>query len=155
MLAEKLHINSRLIALSGCVGGRIPQLILAGSMAEAETSALDMRSIFGDDFYLEVQNHGIDEERRVAYGIRLISQKYGIPIVATNDVHYVERSDADVQATLMCIQMNKVITDGRPLGFESDEFYFKSTEEMKALFAGFDGAVENTVKIAEKCNFDF
>ena len=97
-----------LIALSGCVAGKIPQLILAGSMTEAEQCALEMKSIFGDDFYLEVQNHGLDDERKVAYGIRLISEKCGIPMVATNDVHYLERSDADMQATLMCIQTNKI-----------------------------------------------
>ena len=114
-----------------------------------------MKGIFGDDFYLEVQNHGLDEERKVAYGIRLISEKCDIPMVATNDVHYIERSDADMQATLMCIQTNNVITDGRPFGFETDEFYFKTTSEMKVLFSQFRGAIENTVKIAEKCNFDF
>ncbi len=144
-----------LIALSGCVAGRIPQLIIAGSMAEAEAYAIEMREIFGDDFYLEVQNHGLDEERKVAYGIKLISEKLGIPMVATNDVHYLERSDAEIQATLMCIQTNSVITDGRPLGFETDEFYFKTSEEMRVLFSSFKGAVENSVKIAEKCNFDF
>ena len=144
-----------LIALSGCVAGKIPQLILAGSMSEAEAEAIRMRDIFGDDFYLEVQNHGLDEERRVAHGIKLISEKLGIPMAATNDVHYVERSDAQMQATLMCIQTGSVITEGRPFGFETDEFYFKSTAEMKVLFAGFPGAIENTVKIADKCNFDF
>ncbi len=144
-----------LIALSGCVGGYIPQLILSGSMPDAEKYALEMKELFGDDFYLEIQNHGLDDERRVAYGIKLISVKYGIPMVATNDVHYLEKSDADTQATLMCIQTNNVISDGRPFGFETDEFYFKTADEMKTLFAGFDGAVENTVKIAEKCNFDF
>ena len=144
-----------LVALSGCVAGKIPQLILAGSMAEAEAYAITMRDIFGDDFYLEIQNHGLDEERRVAYGIKLISEKLGIPMVATNDVHYIERSDADMQATLMCIQTNNVVTDGRPFGFDTDEFYFKSTSEMKVLFSGFKGAIENTVKIAEKCSFDF
>lgn len=144
-----------LIALSACIAGRIPQLILAGSMAEAEAAALEMRDIFGADFYLEVQNHGLDDERRANYGIKLISEKYGIPMVATNDVHYLERSDAETQATLMCIQMNTLVADGRPLGFETDEFYFKSTEEMKVLFAPFKDAIANTVKIAEKCNFDF
>ena len=144
-----------LIALSGCVAGRIPQLILAGSLAEAKSAALEMKEIFGDDFYLEVQNHGMDEERRVAYGIKIMSAELGIPMVATNDVHYLEKSDAEVQATLMCVQMNAVITEGRPLGFETDEFYFKSTEEMEALFGGFEGAVENTARIAEKCSFDF
>ncbi len=147
--------NEGLIALSGCIAGRFSQLILSGAMAEAEAYALEMRDIFGEDFYLEVQSHGLDDERRAAYGAKLISEKHGIPMVATNDVHYLSRSDADTQATLMCIQTNNVITDGRPFGFETDEFYFKSTAEMKALFSGFKGAIENTVKIAEKCNFDF
>ena len=144
-----------LVALSACIAGKIPQLILAGSMPEAEAAALELRDIFGDDFYLEVQNHGLDDERKANYGIKLISEKHGIPMVATNDVHYLERSDAETQATLMCIQMNTMVADGRPLGFETDEFYFKSTEEMKVLFAPFKDAVANTVKIAEKCNFDF
>ncbi len=144
-----------LICLSGCVGGKIPQLILAGNMDEAESYALEMKSLFGEDFYLEIQNHGMDDERKVAYAIKIISEKHSIPMVATNDVHYLERSDADMQATLMCIQTNNVITDGRPFGFETDEFYFKSTAQMKTTFASFEGAVENTVKIAEACNFDF
>ena len=144
-----------LVALSGCIGGKIPQLILAGAMSEAEATASEFKRIFGDDFYLEVQNHGIEEERRVSYGIKLISAKLGIPMVATNDVHYLEKDDADTQAILMCVQTNNCILDGRPFGFETDEFYFKSTDEMTALFASFPGAVENTVKIAEKCNFDF
>ncbi|MBQ8690179.1 MAG: DNA polymerase III subunit alpha [Clostridia bacterium] len=144
-----------LIALSGCVAGRIPQHILTGNMDEAESEAIKMRDLFEDDFYLEIQNHGLDDERRVAYALSLISKKHGIPLVATNDVHYLEHADADTQATLMCIQTNNVITDGRPFGFETDEFYFKSTEQMRSLFAAFPGAIENTVKIAEKCNFDF
>ena len=124
-------------------------------MTEAENAALEMLEIFGDDFYLEVQNHGIDEERRISYALKLIAEKHGIPLVATNDVHYLEKTDAETQAILMCVQTNNVITDGRPIGFETDEFYFKSTDEMKTLFAGFEGAIENTVKIAEKCSFDF
>ncbi len=153
---ELLSGNSEgLIALSGCVGGKIPQLILSGSMEEAEKYALEMKALFGDDFYLEVQNHGLDDERKVAYGIKVISERHKIPMVATNDVHYLERKDADTQATLMCIQTNNVITDGRPFGFETDEFYFKSEAQMRALFVGYNDAIENTVKIAEKCNFDF
>ena len=144
-----------LIALSGCVGGYIPQLILAGTLSDAEKYALEMKELFGDDFYLEIQNHGMDDERRVAYALKLISEKCDIPLVATNDVHYLEKSDADIQATLMCVQTNSVITEGRPFGFENDEYYFKTAEEMQKLFAAFPGAVENTVKIAEKCNFDF
>ena len=144
-----------LIALSGCIAGKIPQLILAGSMLEAEAAALELREIFGEDFYLEIQNHGLDDERRANYGLKLISEKYSIPLVATNDVHYLERADADTQATLMCIQMNTLVSDGRPLGFETDEFYFKTTDEMMVLFSTFKDAVANSVKIAEKCNFDF
>ncbi len=147
--------NEGLIALSGCIAGKIPSYILAGSMSDAEAAAIEMRDIFGEDFYLEIQNHGLDDERRVAYGLKLISEKLGIPMVATNDVHYLEKSDADIQATLMCIQTNNVITDGRPFGFETDEFYFKTEAQMRALFGTFSGAIENTVKIADKCNFDF
>ena len=125
-----------LVALSGCLAGKIPQLILSGSMKEAEGYALEMKSIFGDDFYLEIQNHGLDDQRKVAYGIRLISEKHNIPMVATNDVHYLERSDADMQATLMCIQTNNVITDGRPFGFETNEFYFKSANCLAVICDG-------------------
>ena len=153
---ELLRAHSQgLIALSACIAGKIPQLIISGNMAEAESAALELREIFGEDFYLEVQNHGMDDERRAAYGIKLISRKYGIPMVATNDVHYLERSDADMQATLMCIQTGNTVAEGRPFGFETDDYYYKSTAEMKVLFAGFEDAIENTVKIAEKCNFDF
>ncbi len=144
-----------LIALSGCVGGYIPQMILAGSISEAEAYAAEMKNLFGDDFYLEVQNHGLDDERRVIYVLKMISNKYDIPLVATNDVHYLEKNDADTQATLLCIQTNNVISDGRPFGFETDEFYFKNSDEMKLLFADCPSSIENTVKIAEKCNFDF
>ncbi len=144
-----------LIALSGCIAGKIPALIISGNMEEAEGCALEFRSIFGDDFYLEIQNHGLEEERKVAHGINLISKKTGIPMVATNDVHYINKNDSELQATLMCIQTNNVITDGKPFGFETDEFYFKTADEMEKLFRDFDGAVENTLKIAEKCYFDF
>ncbi|MBQ1260937.1 MAG: DNA polymerase III subunit alpha, partial [Clostridia bacterium] len=144
-----------LIALSGCIAGKIPRYIIAGDMEAAEKSALEMKEIFGDDFYLEVQNHGLDDERKVTFALGLISEKYSIPLVATNDVHYLKRTDADTQAILMCVQTNNCITDGRPFGFETDEFYFKSTDEMKKLFPKMPSAIENTVKIAEKCNFDF
>ena len=144
-----------LIALSACLAGKIPQLILSGSMQEAEKYALEMKEIFGEDFYLEVQNHGIEDERKVAFGIKTISSKCGIPMVATNDVHYINRNDADTQATLLCVQTNTCITDGRPFGFEGNEYYFKTEREMRELFASFDGAVDNSAVIADKCNFDF
>lgn len=145
-----------LIALSACLAGSIPQRILAGDIQGAEKTAREMRDIFGDDgFYLEIQDHALTEERRVAEAIRGISATTGIGMVATNDVHYLEKQDADTQSILLCIQTGNVISDGRPIGFETDEFYYKSTEEMKALFADYPGAIENTVKIADACNFDF
>ncbi len=145
-----------LIALSGCVAGQIPQLILIGDIKGAETMAKEMRDIFGEDnFYLEIQDHGIEEEKTVREALRDISSHTGIPLVATNDAHYIKKADAQTQAVLMCIQMGTVLADGRPLGFEQDEFYYKSTVEMERLFADFPNAVSNTVKIAERCNFDF
>ena len=144
-----------LIALSACVAGKIPSLLISGRVEEAEAAALELKEIFGADFYLELQSHGLDEEMKMNYGLKLMSSKLDIPLVATNDVHYLERHDAEMQATLICIQTNNVITEGRPLGFETNEFYFKSASEMKVLFADVPEAIENTVKIAEKCNFDF
>ncbi len=144
-----------LIALSACLSGKIPSLILAGAMPEAEAEALKLKDLFGEDFYLELQNHHLDDERRVCFGLKTIATKHNIPLVATNDVHYLERTDAETQATLMCIQTGNIMSGGRPFGFSTDEFYFRTTEEMKVLFGMYEGAIENTVKIAEKCNFDF
>lgn len=145
-----------LVALSACLGGYIPQAILRGDIASAEQHAKKLASIFGtDNFYLELQDHGLPEQQTVNTALAEISERTGIPLVATNDVHYIRRQDADTHAILMCIQTNSVITDGRPLGFETDEFYYKSTDEMKRLFAAYPEAVENTVKIAERCNFRF
>lgn len=145
-----------LIALSACLAGYIPRMITAGEYGEALAYAERMRDLFGKDrFYLEIQDHGIDEQKTVNRAILQIAEKTGIGLVATNDVHYLRRSDADAQAILMCIQTNNVITDGRPIGFETDEFYYKNTWEMEKLFSAFPGAIENTVKIAEMCDFHF
>lgn len=152
-LLEQHHEG--LIALSACLAGYIPRMILLGNIKGAEEYALRMRDLFGEDFYLEIQDHGIADEATVARALVELSKRTGIPLAATNDVHYLERTDAEIQATMMCIQTNSVITDGRPLGFETDEFYYKSTEEMQALFGHIPGAIENTVKIAEKCSFAF
>ncbi len=150
------HHSEGLIALSACLAGYIPRAILAGEYDKAVEHALLMQSIFGEgNFYLEVQDHGLRDDDTVNRGVRDISRKTGIPMVATNDVHYLNRADAETQAILMCVQTNNVITDGRPIGFETDEFYYKSTEEMEALFADYEDAVANTAKIAEQCRFDF
>ncbi|MBO5653336.1 MAG: PHP domain-containing protein [Clostridia bacterium] len=145
-----------LIALSACVAGEIPCRILEGDMAGAEALALEMRDIFGEDsFYLEVQNHGIPEEKTVRDALKEIGQRTGLPLVATNDVHYLRKADSDMQAALMCIQTGSVLSDGRPFGFEQDEFYYKTTEEMLRLFPDMPEAVYQTGKIAEACHFDF
>ena len=148
--------NEGLIALSGCIGGTIPRCILAGDMASAEQYAMKMKSIFGvENFYLEIQDHGMEEERAVREGIYQLSEQIGIPMVATGDVHYLRKEDAQTQAILMCVQTGTTIADGRPMGFATDEFYYKSTEEMEELFRAYPDACANTVKIAERCNFDF
>lgn len=145
-----------LIALSACLAGYIPRQILAGNMEEAKSHALLLSGLFGEgNFYLELQNHNLPDERNVIFGLLEIARETGLPLVATNDAHYIEKKDAYTQAILMCIQTAKVITEGRPIGFETDEFYYKSTAEMKALFGAYPGAVENTVKIADMCGFDF
>ncbi|MBQ2719333.1 MAG: PHP domain-containing protein, partial [Clostridia bacterium] len=144
-----------LIALSACLAGYIPRRILMGDLRSAEEYARRMQTLFGEDFYLELQDHGLSDEATVVRALCELSDRTGIPLVATNDVHYLKKSDSEIQATMMCIQMGTVITDGRPLGFETDEFYYKSTEEMQALFGHVEGALENSVRIAEKCRFSF
>ncbi len=145
-----------LIALSACLAGYIPRAISAGDYAGAEEYALEMKRIFGrDNFYLELQDHGIEEQKTVCAALLEMSQKLDIGLVATNDAHYIKKSDADTQAILMCIQTNNVISDGRPIGFETDEFYYKSTDEMRELFGKYPEALDNTVKISDMCNFDF
>ena len=145
-----------LIALSGCLAGRIPQLLLAGDFEGACTTAREYAEIFGkDNFYIEIQDHGLPEQRQILPMLADLAKQCSLPLVATNDCHYLRRSDAETQAVLMCIQTNSRLDDARPLGFETDEFYYKDTDEMTMLLGGFEGAIENTVKIAEKCNFSF
>ena len=145
-----------LVCLSACLAGYIPRMLAAGEYDKAKEHALAMRRLFGEEnYYLELQDHGIEAQKEVNAGILRLSRETGIPMVATNDAHYLRRGDADTQAVLMCIQTNSKIADGRPFGFETDEFYMKSTEEMEALFADYEGAIQNTVKIADMCQFDF
>ncbi len=145
-----------LIALSACLAGRIPQYILNSMYSEALEYALQMKDIFGrENFYLELQNHGYKEQAQVNAGLVRLAKEADLELVATNDVHYLDKEDAQSQAVLMCIQTNSLITEGRPMGFETDEFYLKSTQQMQELFGSYENAVENTVKIADMCNFDF
>ncbi len=144
-----------LIALTACIGGRIPQYILAGDIEKAKEHALELKEIFGDDLYLEIQDHGLSEEAIVNSTLIKLSRELGIPTVATNDVHYTNKEDADSHSVLMCIQTATTVDNGRLEGFKTDEFYLKSTEEMYSLFKSCPEALENTLRIAEKCNFDF
>ena len=145
-----------LVCLSGCLAGRIPSLLLRGEYDEAVRYARELSDIFGkDDFYIELQDHGLAEQKAVLPLLYKLAKECGLSLVATNDCHYLRRQDAETQAVLMCVQTNTQITDGRPIGFETDEFYYKTDTEMKLLFGKYDGAIENTVKIAEKCNFEF
>ncbi len=144
-----------LVALSACLGGYIPKRIVAGDYEGAANYALEMKEIFGEDFYLEVQDHGLEDQGLVNEALYKMSEEFDIPLVATNDVHYLKREDSEAQAILMCIQTGNVISDGKPIGFETDEFYYKSTDEMSKLFKSHPEAIQNSVIIAEKCNFDF
>ena len=144
-----------LVALSGCLFGEVAQRIVQRNMPEAESVAQWYKSVFGDDYYLEVQNHDMVEEKEVLEGVLSISRKFNIPIVATNDVHYCTREDADIQRVLIAVQTNKVVGSENALEFGNDEFYLKSGDEMAQAFADYPEAIENTNIIAEKCNFDF
>lgn len=145
-----------LICLSGCLAGRIPSLLLMGDYQGAVAYARTLSEIFGKDrFYIELQNHGMAEQIEVLPELVRLAKECRLPMVATNDCHYLRRENARTQALLLCIQTNSVITDGNPIGFETDEFYYKNDDEMRMLFGAYEGALENTQRIADRCNFDF
>jgi len=144
-----------LVCLSGCLAGYIPQRLIRGDYEAAKAKALELKSLFGDDFYLEIQDHDIPEEKRASAELIKLSAETGIPLALTNDAHYTERDDAYYQDVLMCIQMGKTVDDPNRMRFETGEFYLKSEEEMRSLLPSHPEAADNTVKIAEKCSFDF
>ena len=144
-----------LICLSGCIAGSVQQKLLNNDYEGAKQEALRYKSIFGDDYYLELQNHGYKEDAVIIPGLSRIHQETGISMVATNDAHYINKEDSYTQKVLMCIQMNKTLNDEDAPGFDTDEFYLKSGEEMAQLFEHYPDAVLNTVKIARECNYDF
>ena len=145
-----------LICLSACIAGEIPQYILQRDYEGAKRQALWYQSVFGkDNYYLEIQDHGIEQEKIVFDGLVKLSNETGIPLVATNDVHYVNKEDADIQQVLICIATNHILGEDTGLEFHSNNFYLKSEEEMSRLFSAYPNAIENTQIIAEKCNFDF
>ena len=153
-LLEKHHEG--LIALSACLAGEIPRALASGDFEKAKETALYYHSLFGPDrFYLEIQDHGLEEQKLVLPMIVRLSRETGIPLVATNDAHYLTKEDAKMQRVLICIQTNKSVYDDDILEFGTEEFYVKSTDEMYELFSLWPEACENTNKIAQMCQFDF
>ncbi len=145
-----------LIALSACLGGEIPRRLRAGDYQGAKAHALEMRELFGEDgYYLEIQDHHLPEQQAVNAGILRLSGETGIPLVATNDCHYLTREDAAMQDVLMCVQTGKLVEDTERMRFETQEFFVKSEEEMRALFPNCPQAIDNTQKIVELCDVDF
>lgn len=152
-ILEKYHDG--LVCSSACLAGEIAQAIMKDDMAEAERVALWFKNLFGEDYYLEVQNNGIKEQVLVNQKLVELSRKLDIPLVATNDSHYLKKEDAYNHEILLCIQTGKRITDEDRMKFETDELYIKSPEEMSDYFSEIPEAIENTVKIADKCNVKF
>lgn len=144
-----------LIALSACLQGEVSSHLLEGRMESARAAAMWYKDMFPDNFYLEIQDHGMPEQHRVNPLLAQISQELSIPMVATNDVHYVDREDASAHDVLLCIQTGKTLSEPDRMRFPTDQFYLKSEEEMAALFMDYPQAVENTGKIAQECHFDF
>ncbi len=141
-----------LVCLSACLAGRIPKLLLRGDYEGAKKTALELKEMFGEDFYIEIQDHGIEEQRRVLPLLLQLAKECGIQPVATNDVHYIRKEDWEMQDVLLCIQTKKTIDDPKRMKFETHEFYLKTPEEMAELFSYVPEAISNTVVIAQKCN---
>ena len=145
-----------LIALSACLAGQVPQALMQDDYELAKKTALQYAEIFGEgNYFLELQDHGLAEQPAVNQAILRLAKETNLPLVVTNDAHYLRREDAEIQDVLMCNQMGKTVDDPNRLKFESDEFYLKSEEEMRTLFPSVEEGYENTVRIAERCNVEF
>ncbi len=144
-----------LICSSACIAGLIPSLIIQGRDKEALEKALEYEEVFGKgNYYLELQDHGIPEQATANRGLVKISEKTGIPLIATNDIHYITKEEAEAQEILICIGTQKKITDKNRLVFDKKEFYMKDPDTMMSIFRNHPQAVENTVKVAELCNLE-
>ena len=144
-----------LIALSACVAGEIPRAILHDNLNHARELIKEYVGIFGrDNFFLEIQDHHLEKERKVREALKNFSAELNIPLVATNDSHYVRREDSEFHDLLLCIQTNKTINDDKRLKFSSDDYYLKSAAQMRELFADVPEACDNTLKIAARCNVE-
>ena len=148
--------SAGLICLSACLAGELPRRLRSGDYEGAKSHALEMDKLFGrGSYYLELQDHGLEADPTVIAGLVRIHEETGIPLVCTNDAHYLTKADARMQDILMCIQTGKTEADPDRMKFENDEMYLKSTDEMRTLFGKYPGAIENTLKIAEMCNVEF
>ncbi len=153
-LLSKYHEG--IIALSACLAGGVQQYLLDEDYAQAKAYALKLADIFGEgNFYLELQDHHIPEQRAVNQGILRMARETGLPLVATNDAHYLRREDAAMQDVLLCVQTGKTVDDTNRMKFQTEEFYLKSEEEMRQLFPNCEEAFENTARIADRCNLEF
>jgi len=151
---QKYHEG--LIGLSACLGGEIPTLLLGNRYKDARESALEYENILGKgNFYLEIQRNLIDEQETANKGLVGISKDTSIPIVATNDCHYLSKEDAEAHEILLCIQTGKTINDEKRMRLPTQEFYVRSPEEMQKLFSAFPESIPNTMRIAERCNLSF
>ncbi len=146
--------NEGIIALSACLHGEVPWLISHNRFDEARVRAQEMQQIFGDRYYFELQENSIPEQTTVNDGLQLLSRELGIKLLATNDCHYLNKSEAHAHEVLLCIQTGKTINDPKHFKFPSEDFYFKSPDEMKRNFAYCPEAISNTVEIAERCNLE-
>ena len=144
-----------LICLSACLAGSLSQALIQDDMQKAEEIALWHKRVFKDDYYIEIQHNGLRQQIMVNQKLIQLARKLDIPLVATNDAHYLKKEDSYFHEVLLCIQTGKRMSDEDRMRFETEEFYIKSPEEMADYFSEFPDAIENTVKIAEKCNYDF
>ena len=153
-LLEQYHEG--IICLSACVAGEVPRYIDAGDYEKAKQTALWYRDVFGaDNYFIEIQDHGLDIQKRTNPGLIRLAKETGIGLVVTNDSHYINKEDAEIQKILICIQTGHTIDEDTGLDFGADEFYLKSGDEMAALFPDYPEAVTNTNKIAERCNVEY
>ena len=153
-LLRKYHEG--IIALSACLAGEIPRNLSANDYDGAKKAALEYLDIFGKgNYFIEIQDHGYADQKRILPGLVRISRETGIPLVATNDCHYIEKGDAKMQNVLVCIGTNHIVGEANDMAFETDEFYVKSEEEMREIFSAFPEAIDNTQKIADRCNITF
>ena len=152
-LLEKYHEG--LICCSACLAGEISQAILKDDMQKAEESAMWFKNLFGEDYYLEIQANSLREQILVNQKLIMLSKKLDIPLIATNDAHYLRKEDYYNHEVLLCVQTGKRMTDEDRMSFTTNDYYIKSPEEMEEYFSNIPEALENTVKIAEKCNVTF